>query len=58
MVACPGGDAGTRNIVSGHAQANNLFLNMEHSSHKNHVVDVTTTGTDVVHHEERLLGRR
>ena len=35
-----------------------LFLNMEHSSQKNHMVDVTTAGVDVIHHEERLLGQR
>ena len=31
---------------------------MEHSSRKSHVTDVTTTGADVIQHEERLLGQR
>ena len=35
-----------------------LFLNMEHSSRKNPVAYVTTTGTDVIQHKECLLGRR
>ena len=29
---------------------------MEHSSHKSHVTDVTTTGADVIQGEERILG--
>ena len=36
---------------------NIAFLNMEHSSHKSYVADVTTTGADVIQHKERLLGR-
>ena len=31
---------------------------MEQSSHKSHLVDVTTTAADVIYHEERLLGQR
>ena len=31
---------------------------MEQSSRKSHVVDVNTTGADVIHHEEHLLGQR
>ena len=37
---------------------NILFPNMEHSSHKSHVADVTTTGVDAIQHKERLLGQR
>ena len=40
----------------------NLFLNacmyLEHSSRESHVADVTMTGIDVIHHEERLLGQK
>ena len=35
-----------------------LFLNMEHSSHKSRVADVTTTGADVIQHKEHLMGRK
>ena len=31
---------------------NILFLNMEHSSCKSHVADVTMTGADVIYHKE------
>ena len=31
---------------------------MEHPSRKSHVTEVTTTGTDVIQHEEYLLGLR
>ena len=60
-----GGDAGTRNIECGHPHTlrsqqlifrNIIFLNMEHSSHKSHVADVTTTGEDFIQLEERFLG--
>ena len=37
---------------------NILLLNMEHSSHKSHMADMTTTGANVIHHKEHLLGRR
>ena len=35
---------------------NILFLNMEHSSCKSHVTDMTTTGADIIQREERILG--
>ena len=31
---------------------------MEHSSRKSHVLDMTTTGVDVIQHKERFLGWR
>ena len=34
------------------------FLNMEHSSHISHVVDVTTAGADAIQPKERLLEKR
>ena len=51
---CLGGNASTLKIICRNSHA--LPSQQLHFSRKNHVTNVTSTGMDVIVHDERLLG--